>query len=127
MSIFNADSETDASAVAADVVQLIAEQGDAALVQFADTIARGLANTWQPQGTTPAHILAAMGTRAKTFFDESAAAINYLWISAARRNVFLSSCAQHGVQCSVAPDGLPVFAQRLAATTHADGTVTLNP
>jgi hypothetical protein len=96
-----------------------------ALEEFIAALVWSLKRTWQPEGCTAAQVLSAMDTRGGALFEQSAAAVAYLWADNARRAEFIAACEREGLELNVV-DGLPVFPARQDTTSHDDGTVTLN-
>lgn len=112
--------------VARQTLAAVIDSGNASLQAIADNAARSLAVVWTPTGYTTTEALQALGTNASAIFAQHAAAIQYLWTDAARRNAFLAACARHNVTVSVGDNGAPVFGDMRPYTAHADGTITLD-
>jgi hypothetical protein len=111
-------------AIAADIVKTLVTRVNNALDQFNTALVWSLKRTWQPEGCTPAQVLSAMDTKGNALFEQSSAAVAYLWADSARRAEFIKACESEGLELTIV-DGLPVFPARLDTTSHADGTVTI--
>jgi hypothetical protein len=111
-------------AIAESIVNALITRVNGALEEFIAALVWSLKRTWQPEGCTAAQVLSAMDTRGAALFEQSAAAVAYLWADDARRAEFIAACEREALQLDIV-DGLPVFPSRLATTSHADGTVTL--
>lgn len=112
--------------VAQEIVETMIKRVNNALDEFIAALVWSLDRTWQPDGCTPAQVLAAMDARGAALFAQSAAAVPYLWADEARRAEFVAACEAQGLELQIV-NGLPVFPARQATTSHSDGTVTINP
>ena len=110
--------------IAQRIVNTLVARVNGALEEFIAALVWSLKRTWQPEGCTAAQVLAAMDTRGAVLFEQSAAAVAYLWPDAARRAEFIAACEREGLELTIV-EGLPVFPARQATTSHEDGTVTL--
>lgn len=110
--------------IAQQIVNTLVSRVNGALDEFIAALVWSLKRTWQPDGCTAAQVLAAMDTRGGALFDQSAAAVAYLWADTARRAEFIAACEREGLELTIM-DGLPVFPARLTTTTQPDGTVTI--
>lgn len=110
--------------IAQNITSTLVTRVNGALEEFVAALVWSLKRTWQPEGCTTAQVLAAMDTRGAALFEQSAAAVAYLWADDARRAEFVAACEREGLELTIV-DGLPVFPARQDTTSHADGTVTL--
>jgi len=95
------------------------------LDEFINTLVWSLKRTWQPEGCTAAQVLDSIDTRGAALFEQSSAAVAYLWADSARRAEFISACARENLELIVV-NGMPVFPAILLTSTQANGTVTIN-
>lgn len=126
MPLINTPVTDTSEQVAQEIVNTMIERVNGALDAFIQALVWSLKRTWQPEGCTPAQVLAAMDTRGAALFAQSAAAVGYLWSDDARRAEFIAACAAQGLELQIV-NGLPVFPARQATTSNLDGTVTINP
>jgi len=110
--------------IAHNITDTLVTRVNGALEEFIATLVWSLKRTWQPEGCTAAQVLAAMDTRGAALFDQSAAAVAYLWADDARRAEFIAACEREGLELSIV-DGLPFFPALQATTSHTNGTVTI--
>jgi hypothetical protein len=110
--------------IAQSIADTLVTRVNRALDEFINTLVWSLKRTWQPEGCTTAQVLAAMDTRGAALFEQSAAAVAYLWADDARRAEFIAACEREGLELNIV-EGLPVFPARQDTTSHDDGTVTL--
>jgi len=110
--------------IAQSITSTLVARVNGALEEFIAALVWSLKRTWQPEGCTTAQVLAAMDTRGAALFEQSAAAVAYLWADDARRAEFIAACEREGLELTIV-EGLPVFPARQATTSHEDGTVTL--
>ncbi len=122
----NIDTSPTAQQLAREVMAELITASNGALISLADNAARALANLWQSPSYTPAQALEVLGTRAATVFAQHAAAVQYLWLDAARRTEFLAACARHGVEVQISAEGVPSFPCILPMSYHPGGTITLD-
>ena len=110
--------------IAQNITSTLITRVNGALEEFIAALVWSLKRTWQPEGCTTAQVLAAMETRGAALFEQSAAAVSYLWADDARRAEFIQACEREGLELNIV-EGLPVFPARQDTTSHDDGTVTL--
>jgi hypothetical protein len=124
MPLITTPSIEASEAIAESIVNALVTRVNGALEEFITALVWSLKRTWEPEGCTTAQVLAAMDTRGAALFEQSAAAVAYLWADDARRAEFIAACEREGLELNIV-EGLPVFPARQDTTSHDDGTVTL--